>query len=63
VQGRGLGREASAGLEEALRGEGFRALRLSVTGGNGEARAFWERVGFAEVERLAAGDTLHEKLL
>jgi ribosomal protein S18 acetylase RimI-like enzyme len=63
LQGRGLGREASAGLEEALRGEGFRALRLSVTGGNREARAFWERVGFAEVERLAAGDTLHEKLL
>ncbi len=63
AQGRGLGREASAGLEEALRREGFQALRLSVTGGNGGARAFWERVGFAEVERLAAGDTLHEKLL
>jgi hypothetical protein len=27
------------------------------------ARAFWERVGFEPVERLRAGDTLHEKLL
>lgn len=63
LQGRGLGREAAAGLEEALRQEGFRALRLSVTVENGGARAFWERVGFPPVERLRAGDTLHEKLL
>jgi ribosomal protein S18 acetylase RimI-like enzyme len=63
LHGRGLGREAAAGLEEALRLEGFRALRLSVTGENGGARAFWERVGFEPVERLRAGDTLHEKLL
>jgi ribosomal protein S18 acetylase RimI-like enzyme len=63
LHGRGLGREAAAGLEEALRREGFRALRLSVTGENGGARAFWERVGFEPVERLRAGDTLHEKLL
>jgi ribosomal protein S18 acetylase RimI-like enzyme len=63
LHGRGLGREAAAGLEEAMREEGFRALRLSVTVENGDARAFWERVGFAPVERLRAGDTLHEKLL
>jgi len=63
LHGRGLGREAAAGLEEALRQEGFRALRLSVTVENGGARAFWERVGFAPVERSGAGDTLHEKLL
>ena len=63
LHGRGLGREAAAGLEEAMREEGFRALRLSVTVENGGARAFWERVGFAPVERLRAGDTLHEKLL
>ncbi len=63
LQGRGLGRETAAALEEALREEGFRALRLSVTGDNGGARAFWERVGFAPVERRRAGDTLHEKLL
>ena len=63
LHGRGLGREAAAGLEEALRQEGFRALRLSVTVENGGARAFWERVGFAPVERFRAGDTLHEKLL
>lgn len=63
LQGRGLGREAAAGLEDALRGEGFRALRLAVTAENGDARAFWERIGFAPVERLPAGDTLHEKLL
>jgi ribosomal protein S18 acetylase RimI-like enzyme len=62
-QGRGLGREAAEGLAEALRGAGFRALRLSVTVENGGARAFWERIGFAPVERLEAGDTLHEKLL
>ena len=63
LHGRGLGREAAAGLEEALRQDGFRALRLSVTGENDGARAFWERIGFAPVERLRAGDTLHEKLL
>jgi ribosomal protein S18 acetylase RimI-like enzyme len=61
--GRGLGREATRGLEEALRGQGFRALRLSVTGENAGARAFWERIGFAPVEWLEAGDTLHEKIL
>jgi ribosomal protein S18 acetylase RimI-like enzyme len=63
LHGRGLGREAAAGLEDALRREGFGALRLSVTGENGGARAFWERVGFAPVEHRRAGDTLHEKLL
>ena len=63
LHGRGLGREAAAGLELALRRDGFRALRLSVTGENEGARAFWERIGFAPVERLRAGDTLHEKLL
>ncbi len=63
LHGRGLGREAAAGLEQALRQEGFLALRLSVTGENDGARAFWERIGFAPVERLRAGDTLHEKLL
>ena len=63
LHGKGLGREAAAGLEQALRQDGFRALRLSVTGENDGARAFWERIGFEPVERLRAGDTLHEKLL
>jgi ribosomal protein S18 acetylase RimI-like enzyme len=63
LHGRGLGREAAAGLEGALRAGGFRALRLSVTGENDGARAFWERIGFPPVEWLRAGDTLHEKLL
>ncbi len=63
LQGRGLGREAALGLEEALRREGFLALRLSVTGENAAARAFWERVGYGAVEELPAGDTLHEKVL
>jgi len=63
MHGRGLGREAAAGLEQVLREEGFLALRLSVTGDNDGARAFWERIGFAPVERRGAGDTLHEKLL
>ncbi len=63
LQGRGLGREAADGLSAALRDEGFRVLRLSVTGENGPARAFWERIGFAPVERMRAGDTLHERVL
>ena len=63
LHGRGLGREATAGLELALRRDGFLALRLSVTGENQGARAFWERIGFEPVERMRAGDTLHEKLL
>jgi RimJ/RimL family protein N-acetyltransferase len=63
LHGRGLGREAAAGLEVALRRDGFLALRLSVTGENHGARAFWERIGFEPVQRLRAGDTLHEKLL
>ena len=63
AQGRGLGREATLGLEGALREAGFRALRLSVTVENEGARLFWERVGFGAVDRRGAGDTLHEKLL
>jgi ribosomal protein S18 acetylase RimI-like enzyme len=63
LQGRGLGREVAVAIAASLAGEGFRALRLSVTAENAGAREFWERVGFPPVDRLPAGDTLHEKLL
>ncbi len=63
LHGRGLGREVAAAVAGFLAGEGFRALRLSVTAGNDGAREFWERVGFPPVDRLEGGDTLHERLL
>ena len=62
-QGRGLGREVVGGLAEALRASGFAALRLSVTAENVAAHAFWERVGFAAVDRLEAGVTVYEQVL
>ncbi len=63
LQGRGLGREATEGLESLLRGEGFRALRLSVADENDAARAFWERLGFATSARLEDAVTVYEKVL
>jgi len=63
LQGRGLGREAAGALEALLREQGFRALRLSVTGENTGARAFWERVGYAEAAFLEDRVTVFEKLL
>jgi len=63
LQGRGLGREAVTALEEALRAAAFAAVRLSVTDENDAARAFWERVGYAPVGRLAGGVTVFEKVL
>jgi len=63
LHGRGLGREATEGLEAVLRAEGFRALRLSVADENDGARAFWERLGFGTAARLADAVTVYEKLL
>jgi len=62
-QGLGYGRETTAALEAALAARGYRALRLSVVDENAEARAFWERLGFAAVGRLDRGVTVYEKLL
>jgi len=63
LQGRGLGREVVAALAGALRLEGLRALRLSVTDENQGARLFWERMGFVPVDRLDEGVTVLEMLL
>lgn len=62
-QGLGYGRETVDALERALGAAGFEALRLSVGDENPGARAFWERLGFAEVGRLGRGVTVLEKLL
>jgi ribosomal protein S18 acetylase RimI-like enzyme len=62
-QGLGYGTETTAALEHALAQAGFGTLRLSVGDENTEARAFWERVGFAPVGRLDRGVTVYEKRL
>ncbi len=59
-QGLGYGKETTAALEDALRRAGFATLRLSVGDENPEARAFWERIGYAEVGRLDRGVTVLE---
>ena len=45
------------------RAPGTATLRLSVGDENPEAKAFWERIGFAEVGRLDRGVTVYEKRL
>jgi len=62
-QGLGYGKETTAALEDALARAGFEALRLSVGDENPEAKAFWERIGFAEVGRLDRGVSVYEKRL
>lgn len=62
-QGMGYGKEIAAAVETALARAGYRALRLSVTDENQDARDFWSRVGFAEVGRLDRGVTVYEKPL
>jgi ribosomal protein S18 acetylase RimI-like enzyme len=62
-QGLGYGKETTAALEDALKRAGYDSLRLSVGDENPEARAFWERMGFAEVGRLDRGVTVYEKRL
>ncbi len=62
-QGLGYGKETTAALEHALSRAGFAALRLSVGDENPGARAFWERLGFAEVGRLDRGVAVFEKRL
>lgn len=62
-QGLGYGKETTAALEDALSRAGFSALRLSVGDENPEAKAFWERIGFAEIGRLDRGVSVYEKQL
>jgi ribosomal protein S18 acetylase RimI-like enzyme len=62
-QGLGYGKETTAALEDALVRAGFGALRLSVGDENPEAKAFWQRIGFAEIGRLERGVSVYEKQL
>ncbi len=62
-QGLGYGKETTAALEQALARAGYRSLRLSVGDENPEAKAFWQRIGFAEVGRLDRGVSVYEKRL
>jgi ribosomal protein S18 acetylase RimI-like enzyme len=59
-QGLGYGKETTAALEQALARAGYHTLRLSVGDENPEAKAFWERIGFAEVGRLDRGVSVYE---
>ncbi len=60
-QGLGYGKETTAALEQVLARAGYVTLRLSVGDENPEAKAFWERIGFAEVGRLDRGVSVYEK--
>jgi ribosomal protein S18 acetylase RimI-like enzyme len=60
-QGLGYGKETTAALEQVLQRAGYEALRLSVGDENPEAKAFWARIGFAEVGRLDRGVSVYEK--
>jgi ribosomal protein S18 acetylase RimI-like enzyme len=62
-QGLGYGKETTAALEQALVRAGYATLRLSVGDENPEAKAFWGRIGFAEVGRLDRGVSVYEKPL
>ena len=60
-QGLGYGKETTAALEHVLARAGYETLRLSVGDENPEAKAFWERIGFAEIGRLDRGVSVYEK--
>jgi ribosomal protein S18 acetylase RimI-like enzyme len=62
-QGLGYGRETTIALEAALAALGYLALRLSVADENADAKAFWERLGFAEAGRHGRDVTVYEKIL
>src|SRR5512138_1018200 len=57
----GYGKETAAALEDALAAAGFATVRASVGDENPEAKAFWERLGFAEIGRLDRGVSVYEK--
>lgn len=46
-EGRGVGKALMAAVEAWAAGRGYRLLTLNVFAGNGRARAFYERNGFA----------------
>ncbi len=60
-QGLGYGKETAAALEDALGASGFATVRASVGDENPGAKAFWERLGFAEIGRLDRGGSVYEK--
>jgi len=60
-QGLGYGKETTAALEQVLARAGYGTLRLSVGDENPEAKAFWARIGFAEIGRLERGVSVYEK--
>ncbi len=62
-QGLGYGRETMQALEHALARAGYGLVRCSVGDENPGARAFWERLGFAEVGRLERAVAVFEKKL
>jgi GNAT superfamily N-acetyltransferase len=54
-QGKGLGRELMVAFLAGLAGAGVRAVHLGMLSANVDARAFYDRVGFHEVEVPDAG--------
>lgn len=62
-QGLGYGREVVAALEQSLASARWPVLRASIGDENPEARAFWERLGFAEIGRLDRGVSVWEKAI
>jgi ribosomal protein S18 acetylase RimI-like enzyme len=60
-RGLGYGTETTAALEQELARRGYTALRLSVVDENVEAKAFWERLGFAVIGELDGRVTVYEK--
>jgi len=62
-QGQGYGTETTTALEAALKGAGYRALRVAVLDGNEEATLFWECLAFFSVGRLDHVATVYEKVL
>lgn len=54
LQGRGLGAWMLASAAEQMRRNGFRAISLTVTETNQQARKLYDRFGFATMHRFAA---------
>ena len=51
-QGRGLGSALIAEAAEALRQDGFRAIRLAIDKGNPQSTRFWQKNGFTVLREL-----------
>jgi ribosomal protein S18 acetylase RimI-like enzyme len=63
ARGRGVGRELMGQLAAGMRDLGAEWVSLDVLTGNRAARAFWERLGFADVQAVMATrlDVLEER--